>query len=403
MGFIFVTLCLDILGIGLVAPILPKLIEQFTGGNVSSASSTLGWLVALFALMQFVFAPAIGSLSDRFGRRPVILVSLFGSGLDYLLLAFAPSLTWFYVGRIVAGITAANLTAATAYIADISPPEKRAQNFGMIGAAFGLGFIAGPALGGLLGKFNLRLPFLVAAGLTFLNWLYGFFVLPESLRPDHRHPFSLARANPVGSLAALRRFPIVLGLCATYFCLYLAQNGLHSTWVLYTGYRYNWNTSQTGASLAVVGVTAAIVQGWLVGKIVPFFGERRSIVFGLAAGSVSCLGYGLATQGWMIYAILVAGSIGGIAGPAAQGLISHQVPPNEQGAVQGALMSLNSLAGIIAPPMAANLFGYFISAGAPVKIPGIPAYLSAFLIFLALLFALRSFHKTRAASVSTLD
>ena len=333
LGFIFVTLFLDVLGIGLVAPILPKLIEEFTGGNVSSASSILGWLVALYALMQFFCSPATGSLSDRFGRRPVILVSLFGSGLDYLLLAFAPNLAWFFVGRIVAGITAANLTAATAYIADVSPPEKRAQNFGLIGAAFGLGFIAGPALGGILGKFGLRLPFFAAAGLALLNWLYGFFVLPESLQSAHRHPFSLARANPIGSIATLGRFPVVLGLCATFFCLYLAQNALHSTWVIYTGYRYHWDTMQTGFSLAVVGVTAAIVQGGLVRKIVPWIGERRAIGFGLAVQVLSCIGYGLATEGWMIYAILVAGSIGGIAGSAAQGLISRNVPPNQQGAV----------------------------------------------------------------------
>ena len=395
LGFIFVTLFLDILGIGLIIPILPKLIEELSGGNVSAASSTYGWLAALYALMQFICAPVLGSLSDRFGRRPVILGSLLGSALDYLLLAFAPTLPWFFLGRIIAGITGANITAASAYIADISPPEKRAANFGIIGAAFGLGFIAGPALGGFLGNtsYGLRVPFFVAAGLTAVNWLYGMFVLPESLVPEHRRSFTWGRANPVGSLLALKRFPVVLGLVETYFLSNLAHQVLPSTWVLYTGYRYHWTPKEVGASLAVVGIMAAIVQGGLARKIIPKLGERRSIILGFINGTIFMTAYGLATQGWMIYALLVVGSFGSIANPAIQGLISRGVPPNEQGAVQGSLSSLASVAGFIGPLVFTGLFGFFISPRAPVQVPGVAFFTGAGLILLALVLALRSFRK----------
>lgn len=398
LGFIFITLFLDILGIGLIVPILPRLITHLQGNNVEAAAHTVGALGALYALMQFLCAPILGSLSDRFGRRPVILGSLFGSGLDYLLLAFAPSLSWFFVGRIVAGITGANIAAASSYIADISPPEKRAANFGIIGAAFGLGFIAGPALGGLLGANDLRLPFLVAAGLTLANWVYGLIVLPESLAPENRRAFSWARANPVGSLLALRRWPVVVGLASSLFLMNLAQFGLQNVWVLYTGYRYHWSSRQVGASLAVVGLMAAIVQGGLARRIIPALGERRAIVIGLTIGSINMIGYGLATAGWMILTIVAIGSLGSFGGPALQGLISRNVPPNEQGSVQGALASLGSVAGFIAPLIATSLFGYFISDRAPVKLPGAPFFLSAGLLITAMLLAVRSFRSTSASA-----
>jgi DHA1 family tetracycline resistance protein-like MFS transporter len=398
LGFIFITLFLDILGIGLIVPILPRLITHLQGNNVEAAAHTVGALGALYALMQFLCAPILGSLSDRFGRRPVILGSLFGSGLDYLLLAFAPSLSWFFVGRIVAGITGANIAAASSYIADISPPEKRAANFGIIGAAFGLGFIAGPALGGLLGANDLRLPFLVAAGLTLANWVYGLIVLPESLAPENRRAFSWARANPVGSLLALRRWPVVVGLASSLFLMNLAQFGLQNVWVLYTGYRYHWSSRQVGASLAVVGLMAAIVQGGLARRIIPALGERRAIVIGLTIGSFNMIGYGLATAGWMILTIVAIGSLGSFGGPALQGLISRNVPPNEQGSVQGALASLGSVAGFIAPLIATSLFGYFISDRAPVKLPGAPFFLSAGLLITAMLLAVRSFRSTSASA-----
>ncbi len=398
LGFIFITLFLDILGIGLIVPILPRLITHLQGNNVEAAAHTVGALGALYALMQFLCAPILGSLSDRYGRRPVILGSLFGSGLDYLLLAFAPSLSWFFVGRIVAGITGANIAAASSYIADISPPEKRAANFGIIGAAFGLGFIAGPALGGLLGANDLRLPFLVAAGLTLANWVYGLIVLPESLAPENRRAFSWARANPVGSLLALRRWPVVVGLASSLFLMNLAQFGLQNVWVLYTEYRYHWTSRQVGASLAVVGLMAAIVQGGLARRIIPALGERRAIVIGLTIGSINMIGYGLATAGWMILTIVAIGSLGSFGGPALQGLISRNVPPNEQGSVQGALASLGSVAGFIAPLIATSLFGYFISDRAPVKLPGAPFFLSAGLLITAMLLAVRSFRSTPASA-----
>jgi DHA1 family tetracycline resistance protein-like MFS transporter len=401
LAFIFVTLVLDILGIGLIIPILPQLIKALCGDNVSAAASVFGSLAALYSLMQFIFAPILGSLSDRFGRRTVILSSLFGSGLDYLVLAFAPSLPWFFAGRIIAGITGANIAASSAYIADVSPPEKRAGNFGLIGAAFGLGFIAGPALGGFLGHFGLRVPFLVAAGLSLLNWLYGLLVLPESLPRENRRAFSWARSNPIGSLLALKRYPIVLGLTGTFFLIGLAHQAFPSTWVLYTGYRYQWSSAQVGLSLAIVGAMAAIVQGGLARRIVPALGERRSIVIGLTNATIVMACYGLASRGWVVYIILVLGSLGAIAMPAIQGLISRCVPLNEQGAVQGSLASLSSVAGIIGPPLASGLFGYFISPRAPVQVPGIAFFWGSFLIFCSLLLALRCFRKQpQAATVA---
>ncbi len=378
--FILVTLFLDVLGIGLVIPILPRLIEDLSGGDVSSASTTFGLLASLYALMQFIFAPVLGSLSDRYGRRPVILFSLLGSGLDYLVLALAPTLGWFFAGRIIAGVTGANIAAASAYIADVSPPEKRAQSFGLIGVAFGLGFIAGPALGGLLGQAGLRLPFYAAAALTLLNWCYGLLVLPESLDARHRRAFDWGRASPIGSLAALRRRPVVWGLAGTFFVLHVAHAAVHSTWVLYTAYRYQWTVAQTGVSLAIVGAMTAIVQGGLVRVVVPRLGERRAIATGLWIGVLTMTGYAVATEGWMIYPILVFGSLGGITGPAAQALISKTVAPNEQGAVQGALSSLGSVAGFIGPLSATALFGYFISARAPVMLPGAPFYAGALVL-----------------------
>lgn len=384
LGFILVTLFLDILGLGLIIPILPTLVQSFHGGDVSAAAHTVGLLGALYALMQFLFAPVLGSLSDQFGRRPVILASLFGAGVDYLVLAFAPTLAWFYVARAVLGITNANISAATAYIADISPPEQRAANFGLIGAAFGLGFVAGPALGGLLGSQDLRLPFLVAAGLTLANWLYGWFVLPESLAPANRRKFSWARANPLGALAALRVRPVVFGLAVSLFLQNLANFGLHTTWVLYTGYRYAWTPKQVGLSLAVVGVMAAIVQGGLARRIIPALGEVWSLKGGLLLAAASFVGYGLATEGWMIYIILAVGSFAGIAGPASQGLVSRSTPDNEQGAVQGALAGLNSVAGVVAPLMAGWLFGYFVRPEAVMVLPGAPFFLGTLFILAAL-------------------
>jgi len=351
--------------------------------------------------MQFVCAPVLGSLSDRFGRRPIILTSLLGSGLDYFLLAFAPNLGWFFLGRIISGVTGANITAATAYIADVSPPEKRAANFGLIGAAFGLGFIVGPVMGGWLGDFGLRVPFMVAGGLTLLNWLYGLLVLPESLGRENRRSFSWARSNPVGSLLDLRRHPVALGLAGTYFLINVAHQSLPGTWVLYTDYRFHWTAAQTGFSLTVVGIMAAIVQGGLTRIVVQRIGERKAAVLGLVIGTIAFTVYGLATKGWMIYAMIIAGSIGGVMGPSIQGLISRSVGANEQGGVQGSLTSLASIAGIIGPPIATGLFGYFISSKAPVYLPGAAFFFSSALVFVAMLLALRSFRKLPGSTPTT--
>lgn len=386
LGFIFVTLFLDVMGLGLIIPVLPKLVESFAGGE-AEASRIFGLMVAVYAAMQFLFAPILGSLSDKYGRRSVILISLTGAGIDYLLLAFAPNLTWLFIGRIIAGITAANITAVTAYIADISPPEKRAQNFGLVGMAFGLGFIAGPMLGGLLGNIGLRIPFLVVAGITLLNALYGFFVLPESLKPENRREFSWARANPVGSLAGLGRYPIVLGLAGVTVLSGLAQNALQSIWVLYTGHRFNWDAGDVGISLAVVGLSAAIVQGGLTGRIVPKMGERRAIIYGLGLSAIANMLYGLANQGWMMYVIPFLGALAFIAGPSTQSLISKSVKPNEQGSTQGAITSLLSLTGVVGPIIATNVFSYFIGENAPLELPGASFFLGALFSLCAMFLA----------------
>lgn len=398
LGFIFITLALDIVGIGLVVPILPKLIGQYEGGDMTTASTVYGLLHATYALMQFLFAPLIGSLSDRFGRRPVILISLFGSGLDYLLIAYAPSLSWFVIGRIIAGITGANFAAGTAYIADISPPEKRAANFGLIGAAFGLGFIIGPALGGFLGGYGLKVPFLAAGALTLLNWLYGVFVLPESLAPENKRTFSWAKSNPIGSLMALRQFPSVIGLIATYFLFTLAHQVYPAIWVLYTDLRYGWDTRATGFSLAFVGVMAAVVQGGLTKVIVDKLGEVKTGLVGLAMATLMFICYGLCTEGWMIYVCILVGSLAGVAGPAVQVLMSHSVPADQQGGLQGSLTSLASVAGILGPPMCTSLFGYFISDKAPVHLPGAAFFASAILSFIALVLAIRTLRKVTPRS-----
>jgi DHA1 family tetracycline resistance protein-like MFS transporter len=401
--FIFITLFLDVLGVGLIVPILPKLVDQLAGGGITSAAYIYGTLTGLYSLMQFVFAPILGSLSDRFGRRPVILISLFGSGLDYFLMAWAPTLVWFFVGRILSGITGANFSAAAAYIADVSTKEKRAANFGIIGAAFGLGFICGPALGGWLGDYGLenygeaglRLPFYAAAVLTLLNWLYGFFILPESLKKENLRSFSWSRANPIGALKQLRKQTLVRGLSISYFISSIAHQVYPSIWVLYTAYRYKWGTDQTGYSLALVGLMAAIVQGGLTRIIIPKIGEKRAAIYGFGVMALSLIGYGLAPEGWMVYMIIIFGSLSGLSVPAIQGMISRTVGDDQQGEIQGALTSLQSVAGFVGPPVATGIFGFFVSEQTPVIIPGAPFFFSAVLVCIAAYLASKSFQKTR--------
>lgn len=396
MAFILVTLVLDVMGLGIVIPVLPELIASFNDGNVSAASRYYGYFVATFAAMQFLFAPVLGALSDHYGRRPVLLISLFGAGLDYVLLAFAPTLALLFLGRIIAGATAASFTVAKAYIADVSPPDKRAQNFGLVGAAFGVGFIIGPAIGGLLGSFGPRVPFMVAGILTLLNWLYGFFVLPESLALENRRTFAWRRASPVGSLGALGRSVGVLGLTMVMVCANIAQQALIHIWVLFNAYRFSWNAGQQGLSLAVVGLMSLLVQAVLLRVLLAHLGARRVLIVALISNGMSFVLYGLATQGWMIYVILVVTALSHASQPAADGLISNQVGADEQGAIQGALASLFSLAGIVSPVIATTLFSYFTEPERAVQLPGAPYFFGAGLLLLALLVAVYTFTRTPA-------
>lgn len=376
MIFIFATLFIDILGIGLVIPVLPELVKGFVGGDVAEAGRYYGALAAVYALMQFCFSPFLGALSDRFGRRPVLLVSLFGLGIDYIVIGLAPSLAWLFVARLISGIMGASITTGNAYIADISTPETRARNFGLVGVAFGSGFVFGPAIGGLLGGISLRLPFFAAAGLALLNWLYGYFILPESLPAEDRSEFSWKKANPVGSLGVLRSYPMVLGLGFCFMMITLAQRGLESSWVLYTGYRYGWDERTNGFALALVGIMAIIVQGMLVKPVVSWLGESRTALVGLGIAATAYLGYGLAPTGWILLALVVFGSLGGVTTPSIQALVAGNVPNKDQGKVQGALTSVMSLSSILAPLLfVSGLFSYFTSDAAPFTLPGAPFFL----------------------------
>ncbi len=390
LGFIFVTLLLDVTGIGIVIPVVPKLIAELIHGTMSDASRYGGWLMFSYSLMQFVFSPVLGNLSDRYGRRPVLLGSVFGLGVDYLVLASAPSIGWLFVGRLFAGIFGASFTTGGAYIADISPPEKRAQNFGIIGVAFGLGFIIGPVIGGVLGQLGSRVPFYAAAGLSLVNWLYGFFALPESLDVERRRRFDWKGANPVGSLARLRNYPVVSGLVGSLIFIYIAAYALQSTWTYFTMQQFNWDSAMVGYSLGVVGFLFAIVQGVLIRLIIPKLGQKRSVYTGLTMYGVGLFLFAFAAKSWMMFAFLVPYSLGGIAGPALQGIISSQVPANEQGQLQGALTSLMSVTAIVGPPTMTNLFAFFTSARAPVYFPGAPFLAGAFLTLFSVIFAVRT-------------
>lgn len=360
IGFIFVTLLIDVMGIGIIIPTMPTLIRGFTGGDLSTASQYSGWLMASYAIMQFIFSPVLGGLSDQYGRRPIILASLFGFSLDYLLLANAPNITWLFVGRILAGITGASFTTAQAYIADVSTAENRAKNFGMVGAAFGLGFIVGPAIGGLLGNIDVHLPFYASAVLTMVNALYGYFVLPESLALENRRPFDWKRANPFGSLKHLSKYqPMVLGLVGGYFCVQLASQAHPSTWSYFTMKVFDWTPDEVGYSLAFVGLIVAVVQGGLTRVITPKIGERKAISYGLLLWALGFLLFAFATESWMMYAFMIPFGLGGLAGPALQSLITQQVGANEQGELQGGLTSLQSITTILGPLFASNLFAYF--------------------------------------------
>ncbi len=379
IGFIFITLLIDVIGWGIIIPVMPKLIGEMIHGDVSAAAKYGGWLTFAYAIMQFICAPILGNLSDKYGRRPVILFSLFGFAVDYLFLSFAPTIGWLFVGRIVAGITGASFTAATAYIADISNEETRAKNFGMIGAAFGLGFIIGPVIGGLLGQYGARVPFYAAAALCFINWLYGYFILPESLDKAHRREFDWKRANPIGSLKHLRKYPALSGLVISLVLVYIASHAVQSNWSFFTMYRFNWNERMVGISLGAVGLLVGIVQGGLIRYINPKLGNEKSVYVGLALYAIGMFLFAFTTQGWMMFVFLIPYCLGGIAGPALQSIISGNVPPNEQGELQGALTSLMSATSIIGPPLMTNLFYFFTHDKAPVQFPGAPFLLGGIL------------------------
>ena len=394
-AFVLVTVLLDTLGLGLLIPVAPRLVASFLGGDLGAASHYFGILVSLYAAMQFLFAPVIGGLSDRFGRRPIILLSLLGAAASYLLSGFAPALSWLFIGRIISGITGASFSAAGAYIADVTPPEKRAQSFGLIGAVFGLGFIMGPALGGVLGEVGLRVPYFVAAALNFVNMMYGLFVLPESLAPANRRAFSFARANPLGSLRALARHPVVLGLAGTMMCSFMAQWILQSVWALHSQSRFGWSLRMVGVSLMVVGLATAVVQGALVRVVVPRLGERRALLVGLLMAVTGHTLLGLASQGWMLLVFIVPLALGGLAGPAVQAIISREVGPNEQGELQGSLNSLNGIAAIVAPIIGTTLLARFGAEKAAPHIPGAAFFAAAAFNALGLLLALRLFSRAR--------
>ena len=389
VGFIFITLLLDVIGLGIIIPVIPALIQELTGGSISEASRYGGWLIASYALVQFLCAPIVGALSDKYGRRPILLLSLLGFGLDYLVLAVAPTIGWLFLARIIAGFFGASFTTGAAYIADVSSAEKRAQNFGLLGAAFGLGFIIGPVTGGLLGEIGPRVPFYAAALVTFLNLTYGYFVLPESLTKENRREFEWSRANPLGALLALKRYPSVAGLIGALTFIYLASHAIQGTWTYFSMEKFNWSESMVGYSLGLVGIMSALVQGLLIRVIIPKIGEYNTMIIGIIFNISGCLLFSMASEGWMLLCFIIPYSLGGIAGPAIQGILSNQIPANEQGQLQGALTSMMAATGIIGPLMMTSIFAYFTAENAPIYFPGAPFVTGAVLVAICLFLILR--------------
>ena len=363
VGFIFATILLDVIGLGIIIPVVPQLLQHLLHitdkSDISSIARPAMYLTFIYAAMQFVFAPILGSLSDRYGRRPILLFSLFGFGLDYIFLAFAPTVGWLFIGRMISGITGASITTAAAYMADISDETNRAKNFGMIGAAFGIGFIIGPLLGGVLGEIGPKIPFLVAAGLALVNALYGYFVLPESLDQAHRRAFDIKRANPIGSLKNLNKYPAVFGLIIALLFIYLASHSVQSNWSFANISKFGWTPKTIGISLGVIGLLVGLVQGVLIRYVNPRLGNEKSVYYGITLYAIGLVLFAFASQSWMMFLFLIPYCLGGISGPALQALISVHVPKNEQGELQGSLTGLNSLTSIVGPPMMIGLTAYF--------------------------------------------
>jgi len=377
--FVVITVLIDIIGFGLILPVLPRLLVELTGDTVNQAAIDGGWLAFVYEVMQFVCAPLLGNLSDRYGHRPVLLFAVGALGVDYIVMGFAPTLAWLFLGRTIAGIAGASFTPAYAYVADVSPPDKRAQSFGLISAAFGVGFILGPALGGLLGQLGTRTPFFAAAALSLVNLVYGTFVLPESLPLEARRPFEWRRANPLGTLLQMRKHPVVLGLLGALFLWMVAHQVMPSTWTFYTKFRFGWSEAMIGASLAAAGVVMAISQATLMRVLVPRLGERRTALTGIAVASVGYFGYGIATAGWMMFAWLGTWLLGALVMPSTNALMSHRVDKSAQGELQGAVASLFGLSSIVGPPLMTQLFGRFSAPDAPVHLPGAAFFASTLL------------------------
>ncbi len=393
IGFIFITMLIDIIGLGIIIPVIPTLIKELIQGDISEAAKYGGWLIFAYAVTQFVFSPLIGNLSDKFGRRPIILISLFGFSLDYLLLAFAPTITWLFIGRIISGITGASITTATAYIADVSTSENRAKNFGLIGAAFGLGFIIGPVIGGFLGQYGSRVPFYAASVLCMLNFLYGYFILPESLAKENRRDFSWKRANPVGAILNLKKYPTLIGLFLAVFILNVASHAVQSNWSYFTIYRFAWDEKMVGISLGVVGLLVGIVQGGLIRYTSPKLGNKKSIFIGMSLYCIGMFLFATASESWMMFVFLIPYCLGGISGPALQSVVSEQVSASEQGEIQGTMTSIMSASSIIGPLMMSSVFYYFTHKSAPFQFAGAPFVLAGLLMLISLLIAYKFLKK----------
>lgn len=394
--FIFIAVLVDVIGLGIIVPVVPGLVMELTGEGVSRAAVYGGWLYFTYAIMQFFCAPILGNLSDRVGRRPVILFSLFALGVDYLIMGFAPALIWLFVGRALAGLAGASFIPAYAYLADVSAPEKRAQNFGIVGAAFGLGFIIGPAVGGVLGEIGLRVPFFAAAGLALANVTFGYFVLPESLPKESRRAFDIRRANPLGALVHIRKYPVVPPLAAAVFFWQVGHQVLPSTWAYYTMYKFHWSEAAVGASLSFVGLIMATSQGLLTRVVVPSLGERRTAVIGLVCAIFAYVLYAFASRGWMMYAGMMAWLMAGLVYPSMNAIMSQQVPANAQGELQGAVAGLYSLAAVIGPPLMTQLFGRFSAETSSIHFPGAAFLCAAFLMVVSGVLLVRAVRRAAA-------
>ncbi|WP_312339414.1 TCR/Tet family MFS transporter [Sphingobacterium sp.] len=383
VGFIFITLLIDITGWGIILPVVPKLVAELIHSDITEAARYGGWLGFAYAFTQFICAPLVGNLSDRYGRRPILLISLLGFGLDYLLLALAPSIGWLFIGRILAGLTGASISTASSYIADVSTDETRTKNFGLIGAAFGLGFIIGPVMGGVLGHYGARIPFYVASVLCLLNFLYGYFILPESLDKNRRRLFEWKRANPIGSLKLLAKHPKIASLVLALILVYIGLHAVQSNWHFFTMYKFQWSERTVGLSLGLLGLLLGLVQGVLIRWTAPKLGEQKSIYYGLIFYAIGLLLFSFAGEGWMMLLFLIPYSLGGICGPSLQSMISKSIPANQQGELQGALTSLASATSIVGPPMMTNLFYYFTHDKAPFQFSGAPFLLASILMMLS--------------------